>query len=78
MANTYTQLMFHVVCSTKNRERTLIDGHGDELYKSIWGIHNTLNCHLYRIGGVEDHIHVLTGLPTTLALAKYAGDQGRE
>ncbi len=71
MPNTYTQLMFHVVFSTKNRERTLTDGHRDALYKYLWGIHNNLNCHLYRIGGTDDHVHILTGLPTTLAIAKY-------
>ena len=48
--NTYTQLLFHVVFSTKNRERTLTDGKRDSLYKYIWGIHDKLNCHLYRIG----------------------------
>src|SRR3954469_11647225 len=72
MPNTYTQILFHIVFSTKNRERTLTDGHCDELYKYIWGIHQGLNCHLYRIGGVDDHVHILTGLPTTLAVAKYA------
>jgi putative transposase len=71
MPNTYTQLLFHVVFSTKNRERTLTDGKRDALYKYIWGIHDNLNCHLYRIGGVDDHVHILTGLPTTLAIAKY-------
>ena len=71
MPNTYTQLLFHVVFSTKNRERTLTDGRRDSLYKYIWGIHNNLNCHLYRIGGVPDHVHILTGLPTMLAIAKY-------
>ena len=71
MPNTYTQLLFHVVFSTKNRERTLTDGQRDALYKYIWGIHNNLNCHLYRIGGVDVHVHILTGLPTTLAIAKY-------
>ena len=71
MPNTYTQLLFHVVFSTKNRKQTLTDGKRDVLYKYIWGIHNNVNCHLYRIGGVDDHVHILTGLPTTLAIAKY-------
>jgi REP element-mobilizing transposase RayT len=71
MSNTYTQLLFHVVFSTKNRERTLTDGKRDALYKYIGGIHSNLNWH-HRIGGVEDHVHILTGLSTTLAIAKYA------
>ncbi|MBN2579601.1 MAG: IS200/IS605 family transposase [Pirellulales bacterium] len=71
MPNTYTQLLFHVVFSTKNRQRTLPDGHRDLLYRYIWGIHKNLNCHLYRIGGIDDHVHILTATPTTLALSDY-------
>ncbi len=71
MPNTYTQLLFHVIFSTKNRQRTLSDGHRELLYRYIWGIHKNLNCHLYRIGGIDDHVHVLTATPTTLSLADY-------
>src|SRR5437867_3046198 len=71
MANTYTQLMFHVVFSTKHRERTLPDDHREILYRYVWGIHKNLNCHLYRIGGTDDHVHILTATPTTLSLADY-------
>ena len=71
MPNTYTQLLFHVVFSTKNRERTLPDGHREFLYRYVWGIHKNLNCHMYRIGGVDDHVHILTATPTTLSLADY-------
>ncbi len=41
------------------------------LYHYIWGIHKNLNCHLYRIGGIDDHVHILTATPTTLSLADY-------
>ena len=71
MPNTYTQLLFHVVFSTKNRQRTLPDGHRELLYRYIWGIHKNLSCHLYRIGGIDDHVHILTATPTTLSLADY-------
>jgi REP element-mobilizing transposase RayT len=70
-ATSDTQLLLHFVFSTKNRQRTLPYGHRDALYKYIWGIHQNLNCHLYRIGGIDDHVHILTGMPTTLAIAKY-------
>lgn len=71
MPNTYSQLLFHIVFSTKNRQRTLPDGQRELLYRYIWGIHKNLNCHLYRIGGIDDHVHLLTATPTTLALADY-------
>ncbi len=71
MPNTYTQLLFHFVFAAKNRERTLPDAHREELYRYIWGIHQNLKCHLYRIGGIDDHVHILTSLPTTLSPADY-------
>jgi putative transposase len=71
MANTYTQLMYHVVFSTKNRQRTLSDVHRELLYRYIWGIHKNLKCHLYRIGGIDDHVHILSAIPTTWSLADY-------
>ena len=73
MPNTYTQLVYHVVFSTKNRERTLPDAHRNDLYRYFWGVHKNLNCHLYRIGGIDDHVHILTGMPTTLSMADYIG-----
>jgi len=60
-----------VVFSTKNRQRTLPDGQRELLYRYVWGIHKNLDCHLYRIGGIEDHVHLLTALPTTISVADY-------
>ena len=71
MANTYTQIYYHIVFSTKNRVRCIGKDHRDPLYGYIWGIHKNLKCHLYRIGGVEDHVHILTSIHPTLSLSKY-------
>jgi REP element-mobilizing transposase RayT len=71
MANTYTQILYHVVFSTKNRASVLRADNHDKLFRYIWGIHQKLNCHLYRINGVEDHVHILTSLHPTLVLADY-------
>jgi putative transposase len=71
MANTYTQIYYHIVFSTKNREPSLVKEQREKIYAYIWGIHKKLGCHLYRIGGVEDHVHLLTGLHPTLSLSKY-------
>ncbi len=71
MPNTYTQLLFHVIFSTKARQRTLPDDYRELLYRYIWGIHKNLKCHLYRIGGMDDHVHILTAIPTILPVANY-------
>ena len=45
--STYTQILYQIVFSTKNREHTLTDHHRENLYKYIWGILNNKKCHLY-------------------------------
>lgn len=67
--STYTQIYYHVVFSTKNRVPALIVGKRDALFRYIWGILKNQGCHLYRINGVEDHIHILTSLPPGICLA---------
>jgi len=72
--STYTQIMYQIVYSTKNREKTLIKENRDELYRYIWGLLKEKKCHLYRIGGVEDHIHILTHVHPMVALASLVKD----
>lgn len=71
---TYTQIIYQIVFSTKNRERTLAKENRDDLYKYIWGLLKNKNCHLYRVGGVEDHIHILTHLHPSVALSSLVKD----
>ena len=72
--STYTQILYQLVFSTKNKERTLIKDKREDLYRYIWGILKNQKCHLYRIGGVEDHIHIITHLHPSVALAKLIKD----
>lgn len=71
MANTYTQLLYHVVFSTKNRLAAIKKERREDVYRYIWGIHDKLKCHLYRIGGVEDHVHLLVSIHSTVSVSKY-------
>jgi putative transposase len=66
---TYTDITYHLVFGTKHRVRALDKARRDDLYRFIWGMMEERRCHLYRIGGVEDHIHILTSLHPTLALS---------
>ncbi|MCD4731106.1 MAG: IS200/IS605 family transposase [Bacteroidales bacterium] len=67
--STYTQILYQIVFGTKNNERTMIDSGQESLYKYIPGILKNKKCHLYRINGVEDHIHIVTHIHPTVALA---------
>jgi REP element-mobilizing transposase RayT len=72
--STYTQSLYQIVFSTKHRERTLIRDHRPELFKYIWGILKNKRCHLYRINGVEDHLHIVSHLHPSVALASLVRD----
>ena len=45
-----------------------------ELYEYIWGILKNKNCHLYRINGTDDHIHIAAHLHPSIALAPLVKD----
>ena len=71
MANTYTQILYHIVFSTKERMPCIAKDRRDKLFAYMWGINKELKCHLYRIGGGDDHVHILTSIHPRVALAAY-------
>lgn len=72
--STYTQICYHIIFSTKNREPVLDHGRRDDLFRYIWGIIKNNKSHLYQIGGVRDHLHILTTLHPTVSLAAMVKD----
>ncbi|MBL1214936.1 MAG: IS200/IS605 family transposase [Ignavibacteriae bacterium] len=72
--STYTKILYQIIFSTKDRVKTLTEEKQPTLYKYIWGILKNNKCHLYRINGMEDHIHILTHLHPTVALADLIKD----
>jgi len=72
--STYTQILYQIVYSTKNRAPTLSEDHRKQLFQYIWGILKSKRCHLYRINGVEDHLHIVTHIHPTIALATLVKD----
>ncbi len=67
--STYTQILYQIVFGTKNNEMTMIESGQENLYKYIYGILKNKKCHLYRIGGVEDHIHIISHVHPAIAIA---------
>ena len=61
MANTYTQLYFHVVFAVKGRKSLISYTWETELYKYISGIITNKNQKLMIINGMPNHIHLLIG-----------------
>lgn len=71
---TYTQIIYHIIFSTKNRRPVLHAERREDLFRYTWGIIKNSKCHLFRINGVEDHLHILTSLHQTICLADLVKD----
>ena len=69
--NSYRQILYHIVFCTYNREEVIPYDQQEALYKYIWGIIKKRNCVLYRINGMENHIHILSDLHPTIALTDF-------
>ena len=62
----------HFVTSTKNRQNLILPHIQDKLYGYIGGICKTLESPALQIGGIEDHIHILTVLSKKVSLVTFA------
>ncbi len=58
MPGTYSQILLHVVFSTKRRERWIAPSVAERLYPYIGGIVRAERGVLHYIGGIEDHVHL--------------------
>ncbi|MBC7915714.1 MAG: transposase, partial [Pyrinomonadaceae bacterium] len=72
--STYTQIIYQIVFSTKHRLPCMIKPNREQLFKYIWGILQNKQCHLFRINGVEEHLHIVTHLNPSVSLASLVKD----
>ncbi|MDE6353197.1 MAG: transposase [Muribaculaceae bacterium] len=73
----YIQNFQHIVISTKSRQMTLNRNSIDKLYNYISGFLQNKDCKLIAIGGIEDHIHILTNFNPQLSLSQEIGNLKR-
>lgn len=69
MATTFSNLLYHIVYSTKNRIPLIHDGLREPLYEYIGGIIRGEGGILLEIGGVPDHVHILAKFKTDIAVS---------
>ncbi len=69
MPSTHTSLHYHLVFSTKDRVSLIRAEWRNDLHSYLGGIVETLKGVPVKIGGVDDHVHLLIGLKPTHCLA---------
>ncbi|MBX7256590.1 MAG: IS200/IS605 family transposase [Candidatus Hydrogenedentes bacterium] len=69
MPQSLSNVMVHVVFSTKNRLPVITPEVQPKLYGYMFGILSGINCHAIRIGGTLDHVHALCVLGRAVSVA---------
>ena len=69
MSQSLSNILIHLIFSTKNRQPFIDSTIESELYAYITSICTTHGTFVIQIGGIEDHIHVLCRLPRTLTIS---------
>ena len=72
--SSYRQHLYHIVFRTKNSLPTIRQDHVNELYAYVTGIIKHKNSHLYRINGIENHLHILTDMNPSIAPIDFVKD----
>jgi REP-associated tyrosine transposase len=68
--HSFVSCLMHCVFSTKERRRLLTPELQQRLYPYLGGIARENKMKALSIGGVEDHVHVLLSIPSTLSISK--------
>jgi putative transposase len=70
MANTYTSLHYHLIFSTKNRERWIAKDIEQRVWAYLGGIAHSNEMIALAAGGIENHVHLLVGMPPTMTVSR--------
>jgi REP element-mobilizing transposase RayT len=70
MGHSFTSNLYHCAFGTKGRRPLITPGLQARLWPFMGGIARKNEMKALAIGGVEDHVHLLLSLPSTLTIAK--------
>ena len=68
--HSFVSCLMHCVFSTKERRQLITPEIQNRLYPYLGGIARENKMRALSIGGVEDHVHVLLSIPSTLSISK--------
>ncbi len=79
MPQSLGQIYLHIIFSTKHRQPFLKEKKTREhIYAYLAGICQNLECPALRIGGIEDHVHLLTRHSRNISVADFLRELKRE
>jgi putative transposase len=69
MSHAFSNLLTHIVFSTKERRALIEDEFENELHAYLGGLIKESGGKAYIVGGTENHIHLLVSLPPKVCLS---------
>src|SRR5438067_13430193 len=70
MPQSLSKVILHIIFSTKNREPWLESNVRPRVHAYLATVCRDLGAELVRVGGVVDHVHIVTTLPRTVSQAQ--------
>ncbi len=70
MPQSLSKVIVHIIFSTKDRESWLESNVRSRMHGYLATICRDLGADFVRVGGVADHVHIVTTLPRTLSQAQ--------
>jgi REP element-mobilizing transposase RayT len=74
VAQSYVNLLYHIVFSTKDREPLITEAHQPRLYEYVGGIVRKQGGVALAVNGMEDHVHLFAKLRQDKALSDMIRD----
>jgi len=68
MPQSLASILVHILFSTKDRRRVIVPAVEDELWRYLGGVCGECGCPSRRVGGDEDHVHILCSLSRTICV----------
>jgi putative transposase len=78
MPQSLSQVIIHIVFSTKDRRRFIDDAIRDRLHAFLAEVCRARDCNAFRVGGTDDHVHIIATLGRTISQSKLIEDLKRE
>jgi putative transposase len=74
MPQSLANVLVHLIFSTKNRTPWLCEEIDNELFPYLAAACTACDCPAHKIGGTEDHVHLVCSLGRTVAISSLVGD----
>ena len=70
MSHTYCCALFHCVFSTRERRKSIVPEIQPRIWAYIGGLAREHGMKALGVGGMDDHVHVLLSIPSSVPIAK--------